>query len=128
MFAKCFGANTVPRTLDQCWNWCEKWLPLGKKFHVCGAAAICWAIWKARNKVCFDKIMIKNPLDIVYHACALIKYWAGLFVEADKEQLEEGVNAILEIAKRILKRQKKDMEGTRQLDNGDDDEQDNASV
>jgi len=29
--AKCFGANTVPRNLDQCWRWVAKWLPFGKK-------------------------------------------------------------------------------------------------
>jgi len=120
-----FGANAIPRNLDQCWNWCEKWLPFGKKFHVCGVAAICWAIWKARNRACFDKVIIKSPRDIIYHGCALMKYWAGLFSKADKEQLEEGLNTMLEIADKILKRQK-DMDTARQLQDGDPDGQGNA--
>ena len=128
VIAKCFGANTIPKNLDQCWIWCEKWLPFGKKFHVCGVAAICWAIWKARNRACFEKVIIKNHLDIVYHACALMKYWAGIFAEADKEQLEEGLNTMLEIANKILKRQKKDMDTARQLHDGDQDEQDNETA
>ena len=41
--AVCFGANNVPRSLNQCWEWYERWLPLGKKFHTLGIAAVCWA-------------------------------------------------------------------------------------
>lgn len=49
--AHCIGASDIPRTFDQCWSWVEKWLPFGQKFHAIGIAAICWAIWKARNKM-----------------------------------------------------------------------------
>jgi hypothetical protein len=55
-----------------------------------------------------------------------MKYWAGLFSEADKEQLEEGLNTMLKIANKILKRQKKDMDTARQLQDGDPDGQGNA--
>ena len=95
--------------------------------------AVCYVVnllghWKACNRACFDKVIITNPLDIIYHACALMKYWAGLFAEADKEQLEEGLNTMLEIANKILKRQKKDMDTARQLHDGDQDEQDNETA
>jgi hypothetical protein len=53
VFAICFGANNVPNSISQCWNWSEKWLPGGNKFHSLGIAAILWAIWKYRNKVYF---------------------------------------------------------------------------
>lgn len=53
--ARCFGANNIPSDLNQCWLWCDKWFPGGRKFHPCGVGAICWAIWKARNKACFQK-------------------------------------------------------------------------
>ena len=39
--AYCLGASNVPRSFDQCWTWCEKWLPFGEKFHAIGIAAIC---------------------------------------------------------------------------------------
>jgi hypothetical protein len=42
--AKCFGADNVPRSISQCWLWCDRWLPFGKQFHTVGVAAICWAI------------------------------------------------------------------------------------
>ena len=67
-----------------------------------GGCAICWAIWKARNRACFDKKLIKNPTEIICHAGALMKFWAGLFAEVDREMLEEGVNAMMKIAMNIL--------------------------
>lgn len=75
--AKCLGSYGIPVNLGQCWSWCDKWLPQGKKVHVWGVAAICWAIWKARNNACLNKRLIKNPLEIICHACALMKYWTG---------------------------------------------------
>ena len=82
---------------------------------MCGIAAICWQSGKHETKHCFEKVIIKNPIEIIYHVCALMKYWAVLYSEADKKQLEDGVNTMLQIANRILKRQKKDADKTRLL-------------
>jgi hypothetical protein len=34
-FATCIGASDIPISLDQCWTWCEKWLP-GEKISYPG--------------------------------------------------------------------------------------------
>ena len=52
-------------------------------------------------------MIIKSPIEIIYHVCALIRYWAGLYSEPDRKQLEDGLNTMLQIANKILKRQKK---------------------
>jgi len=88
--------------LQQCWRWCEIWLPFGKKFHPWGIGAICWAIWKCRNKASFEKKLITSSVEIICHACALMIYWAGLYSEMDQEQLVEGANLMLKVAKEIL--------------------------
>jgi len=100
--AYAIGANNVPRNIQQCWDWCEKWLPNGQKFHTLGIAAICWAIWRIRNDVCFEGRKITNPISIVCLACSLMCYWAGLFLEVDKEALVRGVNLMMEIAVKLL--------------------------
>jgi len=100
--ARCFGASNIPMNLQQCWLWCEKWLPFGEKYHPWGVAAICWAIWKSRNRAVFYKKLIKSPLEIVCHACALMIYWSGLYAELDQDQLVEGANTMLRVAKEIL--------------------------
>jgi hypothetical protein len=64
------GATNIPTSISQCWEWCKLWLPLGKKFHVWGVSAVCWAIWKARNRACFDG----NPIEIICHAAALMRF------------------------------------------------------
>jgi hypothetical protein len=82
-------------------------LPNGKKFHVTRVAAVYWAIWKARNKTCFEGKMIQNLISIICHTCALICYWAGLFLESDKELLIDGANTMLKIALKLLTKKQK---------------------
>jgi hypothetical protein len=84
-----------------------------------GTTAICWAIWKARNKACFDKKIIKNPMEIICHARALMKFLARLYPELDREALEEGVNVMLKVSLDILATKKIKKSGT------DEDPQDN---
>lgn len=103
--AKCFGASNVPSNLEQYWQWCELWFPLGKQYHPRGIAVICWAIWKGPNKACFEQKLINNPLEVICHASALMIYWSGLFAEIDHEQLVEGTNTRLRVAKEILSAQ-----------------------
>ena len=100
--AKSIDAVNVPRSFEQCWRWCETWRPFGKKYHPWGVAVVCWAIWKCRNKACFEGKLINNPLEIICHANALMIYWAGLYAEMDREQLIEGANLMLKVAKEVL--------------------------
>lgn len=102
IIARCFGANNIPSNFHQCWLWCEAWFPFGKKYHPWGVAAICWAIWKSRNRAWFDKKIIKSLLEILCHANALMVFWAGLYAEMDREQLIEGANLMLKVAKEVL--------------------------
>jgi len=102
IIAKCFRASNMPTNLQQCWRWCETWRPFGKKYHPWGVAVVCWAIWKCRNKACFEGKLINNPLEIICHANALMIYWAGLYAEMDREQLIEGANLMLKVAKEVL--------------------------
>jgi hypothetical protein len=45
---------------------------------------------------------LQNPMEIICHTCALMRYWAGLFGEADQETLLDGVNTMLKIAVKLL--------------------------
>jgi len=103
--AHCVGASNVPRNFNQCWAWCEQWLPYGNKFHAIGIVAICWAIWKTRNSACFEGKVVTSPIHVICYACSLIEYWAGLFLEEDKEQLIAGVNTMLKIAMQLVSKE-----------------------
>lgn len=69
-------------------------------------ADICWAIWKARNKSCFEKKQVKHPVEILNHACAFMKFWAGLYKTDTQDQLVEEVNIVLAIAYQVLQNQR----------------------
>ena len=77
-------------------------VPVWKEFSSLGVATICWAIWKYINKAVFEGKVIKNPLKIICHACMLMIYWSGLYAELDRDQLVEGANTMLRVAKEIL--------------------------
>ena len=69
--------------------------PAGKQFHTLGIAAICWAIWKTRNTVCFEGKSVTNPVTFAHELL-------GRFLENDKEALVAGVNTMLEIAVKLM--------------------------
>jgi hypothetical protein len=71
-----------------------------------GLAVVCWAIWKSRNAVCFEKKILRNPLKIVCSACAFMRYWASLYPGITKEVIEEGVDVMLWTAIKLLGRKK----------------------
>jgi hypothetical protein len=50
----------------------SKALPGGEKMFMLGLAGFCWPIWKARNRVCFEKKPLRDPSDIFYSACSFI--------------------------------------------------------
>ena len=55
-----------------------------------------------RNKVCFEGKKLHNPIEIICRACALMKLWAGLQKDRDKEMLVRGVDAMIKIALQLL--------------------------
>jgi hypothetical protein len=96
--AKCFNSDHVPNNIEQCWMWLNRNLFDGKEIGIVGAAAICWALWKARNKACFENIVINSPVEIVCHACALIMKWAGLSKRELQDLSHDGAKLLLKAA------------------------------
>jgi hypothetical protein len=60
------------------------------------------ALWKTRNKTCFQKKPIQNPGDVVFLVCAFMKYWAGLFPEEARNLVAAGTEAMMKVTKSIL--------------------------
>ena len=62
-----------------------------------------------RNKVCFEGKKLHNPIEIICRACALMKLWAGLQKDRDKEMLVRGVDAMIKIALQLLSKKQQVM-------------------
>lgn len=63
-----------------------------------GVSAICWDIWEARNRMCFENVLINSPNDIIWPACALITYWTRLSKKELQDLLQEGARLLVHVA------------------------------
>jgi hypothetical protein len=92
------GADCRPCSLDQFWVWAKQFLPRGGKFWYEGLSAICWALWRMRNKIHFEQKIVRSPTEIICLASSFISYWAELQLEEDKKKLDAGAEALRETA------------------------------
>ena len=105
MIGQCFGANNTPRDCRQYKQWIRKWLPDGHNVYHFNFAAVCWAIWKCRNKAVFDAKLIRHPAEILLHSYAFMNYWAGLYTSDFQGRLLDGVKTLLACAHKVLAQQ-----------------------
>jgi hypothetical protein len=95
---KLVGANSRPGSFTQFFWWLPQFIPASRNTQIAGLAAICWAIWKLRNRSCFDHKMIKDPVELISYSTVFMKYWAGLHGEKDAEDLRLGADGLLKLA------------------------------
>ena len=89
--AHVFGISCRPTTFEQFWEWVSRFIPTGRKFHMVGLVAICWALWRARNNICFENKFVRSPTEVVCLVCSFLTYWAGLQKDDDRALLEAGI-------------------------------------
>lgn len=94
------GAGTRPSSFSQYLHWISSHLRLSCNLHIVGLAGICWAIWKLRNRACFEHRLIRSPAALICYACAFLKYWAVLQTGGDGDALREGARILQEEALR----------------------------
>jgi hypothetical protein len=63
------GVYNRPSWFTQYFWWIAKILPLGFNLHIVGIAALCWAVWKTRNKACFENKLISSPVSLICYMC-----------------------------------------------------------
>ena len=94
------GAHTRPVCFTHFFSWIAKFFPFGSNLHIVGIAAFCWAIWKTRNRACFEKRFISSPVELICYMCAFLRYWAGMQTEATRAVVEDGAAKIQQTALR----------------------------
>jgi hypothetical protein len=97
------GTNTCPNNLWQALTWFYAFVPGGSEDFMVGISAICWAIWKTRNKVTFENHKMRTPCEIMFFASALLMYWAGLQKDQGKEMIQRGASKLMEKASDLLR-------------------------
>ena len=74
---------------------------VSRNVQITGVAAICWAIWKLRNRACFEGKLIKSPIELISYACVFMKHWAGINNEQDRGALRMGADSFMVTAMEI---------------------------
>jgi hypothetical protein len=59
VLGKALGTNLVPDSFWQAMVWFHNFIPHLEKFYIVILASVVWAIWNTRNRVTFDKYIIK---------------------------------------------------------------------
>jgi hypothetical protein len=77
-------------SFSQFFWWFPKFVPVSRNSQIAGLTAICWAIWKLRNRACFERKLINSSFDLISYAVVFMNYWAGLHGEGDAADLRAG--------------------------------------
>jgi hypothetical protein len=65
-----------------------------------GLEAVCWALWKVRNKMAIEKVMIKSPRVLIFNIISLMQQWKEMLPEREKEWV---ANAMCRLKRRMCR-------------------------
>uniref|UniRef100_A0A8I7BAQ9 Uncharacterized protein n=1 Tax=Hordeum vulgare subsp. vulgare TaxID=112509 RepID=A0A8I7BAQ9_HORVV len=96
------GTNCGPNSIWKFYAWTHAFLPDFSEIYIVGLTTICCAVWLARNHATFEKKWINATFEIVFTACAFLKYWAGLQKPGMIEVTKKGAEMLKENASQML--------------------------
>jgi hypothetical protein len=104
IIALCFGQNTRPPSYNKFWIWIEMAVPGGENMWLFGLAAVIWATWKIRNRICFEKVDLKNIFEVIFSVFALMHYWVGMHSEETQKMISMAVNLMVNTTMKLMRR------------------------
>jgi hypothetical protein len=96
--ATAVNSPTRPGSFSQFFWWFPQFAPASRNTQIAGLAAICWAIWKTRNRACFENKLISSPFDLIGYVVVFMNYWSGLHGEQDASELRAGADGLMRLA------------------------------
>ena len=61
-----------------------------------GVATICWAIWRCRNDIIFNKSKVNSILQVIFRETYWFRFWAQLQREEHAKDAFSGLSRLLE--------------------------------
>lgn len=65
-------------SVQEIFNWIMNFTGKMRNVVAVGVAAILWAIWRTRNKACFENIFPYDPTSVIVQATHWLEFWSGL--------------------------------------------------
>ena len=69
-----------------------------------GVSVLCWAFWLCRNDIVFDNVKKQTGLQILFRATHLVRTWAILHKEEDRDAISAACRALESTAMEIFAR------------------------
>jgi hypothetical protein len=54
------------------------------KLFIFGLGEVYWALWKVRNKMAIENVMIKSPVTIMFNVISFLQQWSLLLLAKEK--------------------------------------------
>ena len=51
-----------------------------------GVAAVCWAIWRCRNNIIFNKIKVNSVLQVIFRGHILVSFLGAVAVRGARQK------------------------------------------
>jgi hypothetical protein len=67
-----------------------------------GLAAIYWATWKIHNRICFEKVLLRNVFEATFSVVSFMRYWTGMQSEDTQRMISMGVNLMVNTAMKLM--------------------------
>jgi hypothetical protein len=96
--ATAINSHTRPGSFSQFFWWFPRFVLASRNTQIASVAAICWAIWKLRNRACFERKLINSPFELISYAVVFMNYWAGLYGERDAADIRAGADGLMRLA------------------------------
>lgn len=80
----------VPNSIDDFQlNWLDRRGATNYNVILFSFAASAWNIWKVRNKMAFEGVFPRQPMDVIFKFLSCLQYWRTLIHGADRSHLDE---------------------------------------
>ena len=89
---------TPPRSIRHMFNsWLSNQSKKINRVIWVGVVAVCWAIWRCRNDLIFNKIKVNSVLQVIFRGTYWFRFWAQLQREEHAKNTFSSLSKLIEI-------------------------------
>jgi hypothetical protein len=90
-----FGWSRYPFYLDDFWvHWVGSHPSKNIKLFLFGLGAVCWALWRVRNKMGIEKELVRSPKVMIFNIISSKQQCGVLLPEEEQKMVQEATKRL----------------------------------